>query len=111
MRSIDDTVLEMIARRLSAMGEPTRLKILHCLMNGELSVSQLCEEIKMRPSNVSQHLSILFNAGLVGRRKEGNSVFYSIKDDLVYTICDAVCGSLRNEFLSAPDWIEKLPQH
>lgn len=109
---MDDQLLEIIAKRMSAMGDITRLKILQWLMkNPEMSVSQLCEAIGARPSNISQHLSVLFNAELVGKRKEGNNVFYFIHTEMVKTVCGAVCESLRTDLKGKGDLLEKIPSN
>jgi DNA-binding transcriptional ArsR family regulator len=109
---MDDAILEIIAKRMSAMGDVTRLKILQLLMESEeMSVSKLCETIGARPSNISQHLAVLFNAGLVIKRKEGNQVFYAIDNQVVKTICNAVCDSLREEFQGKSELINQLPHH
>jgi DNA-binding transcriptional ArsR family regulator len=109
---LDDQLLEIIAKRMSAMGDVTRLKILQWLIQREeMSVTQLCEAVGARPSNISQHLSVLFNAELVGKRKEGNNVFYYIHSEMVKTVCSAVCESLRTDLMGKGELLEKIPVH
>ena len=90
-----DELLQKIAEVLKAMADPTRLKILHCLQNGELCVSDILHEVGGSQANVSKHLSVLRRAGLVSCRREGLNVFYSISDEAVFSICRNVCDSLE----------------
>jgi DNA-binding transcriptional ArsR family regulator len=90
-----DELLTRIAEVLKAMADPTRLKVLHCLHNGELCVSAILEVVGGSQANVSKHLSVLKRAGLVDCRREGLNVFYRIIDEGVFTICRNVCDSLE----------------
>lgn len=87
--------LELVAARFKVMGEPLRLRILQALDGGEKSVTELTAVVESTQPNVSKHLKTLQEAGLVGRRQEGNTVYCFIADDSVFQICDVVCDSLR----------------
>ena len=91
-------VLSMVAARFKVLAEPTRLEILQLLQDGELNVSEVTEAVNSTQPNVSKHLRILQDAGLVSRRQEANSVFYAIADESVFALCEVVCGSLREKF-------------
>jgi len=90
-----DELLHRIAEVLKAMADPTRLKILHCLNQGERCVSDILEVVGGSQANVSKHLSVLKRAGLVDSRRNGLNVFYHITDEGVFTICRNVCDSLE----------------
>lgn len=92
---IPPAALELVAARFRAMGEPLRLRILQRLEQGECSVSVLARGICSTQPNVSRHLRILQDAGLVRRRQSGTSALYSIADPMVAAICDLVCSGLR----------------
>lgn len=93
--------LELVASRFRVMAEPVRLRILQALeANGEMTIGELAEALELSQPNVSKHVKILIEAGLVARRQEGNTVFCTIADDSVFELCDVVCSSLR-ERLSA----------
>lgn len=92
--------LELVAERFKALSEPIRLRILQELHQGEMSVSEITQAIESSQPNVSKHLKLLQDAGLLARRQEGNTVYYSISDKVVFDICEIVCNSLR-EKLSA----------
>ena len=99
---LSDKMFELIARRFRMLGEPYRLRILHELQSGEKTVNDLVEALDGNQPNVSKHLQLLHEAGLVGRRREGNSIFYAISDPMVFKLCDLVCRSeaqrTRQEF-------------
>jgi ArsR family transcriptional regulator len=94
---MSDMVLEMIASRFRALSEPMRLRLLNQLMQGERSVGQLVEATSSSQANVSKHLAVLRNAGLIVMRKEGVSSFYRIDDPLVHELCELMCSRLRRE--------------
>ena|SRR6516164_9320208 len=85
--------LELVARRFRTLGEPFRLRLLQQLEQGERTVGELVDALDASQSNVSKHLQLLYDAGLVARRRDGNSIFYSIGDPLVFELCRLVCRS------------------
>ena len=100
-------VLERIAIRLKAMGNPTRLRILHALEGGELRVTEILTQVGCRQANVSKHLFVLRSAGLVSSRRSGASIFYRIEDDAVLSICKTVCDSLLTQATNEVESIER----
>ena len=90
--------LRLIADRFKVLSDPLRLALLHRLKEGERTVSTLVEETDASQANVSKHLQILRRAGLVERRKEGLSAWYSIVDPSIFEICDLVCGRLAEQY-------------
>jgi len=88
--------LEMVAARFRAMGEPLRLRILQELEQGERNVSMLVERVGSTQPNVSKHLKVLLDAGLLRRRQQGNIAVYSIADAMVFELCEIVCSKLRD---------------
>jgi DNA-binding transcriptional ArsR family regulator len=94
---LPDDLAELIARRFRALSEPSRVKLLDRLREGEQSVSDLAAELGAGQQNVSKHLGVLADAGIVARRKDGNHVYYRIVDDGVLGLCEQVCGSLEQQ--------------
>ncbi len=90
--------LQLVAARFKVLADPMRLRILQVLENGETGVSALAEAVESTQPNVSKHLKILQEAGMLARRQEGNTVYYSISDPTVFELCDAVCSSLAERF-------------
>src|SRR6266536_3093318 len=75
---VPDDLVELIARRFRVLGEPMRIKLLDRLREGEASVNELSEALGASQQNVSKHLNVLRQAGIIGRRREGNFAYYSI---------------------------------
>lgn len=89
---------EAVARRFAAIGEPTRVRLLDCLIeNGETSVQRLSELLELPHANVSKHLNVLYTERLVGRRKERTKVFYFLADETILEVCRLVCGGIRDQ--------------
>ncbi len=97
MSKFDDRALQYVAKYFKALAEPMRLKVLNALQDGEKNVSQLTEMSGGTQANVSKHLSLLAQYGLVKRESRGNCVYYSIADPSVYELCDLVCGQISNK--------------
>jgi len=94
---LPDDLVELIARRFRVIGEPTRIRLLDRLRDGEASVSELTEALGGSQQNVSKHLTVLADAGVLARRREGTHVFYRIADESVLALCEQVCGSLQDQ--------------
>lgn len=90
--------LQLVAARFKVLSDPMRLRILQTLEGGETSVSALTEAVESTQPNVSKHLKLMQDAGLLARRQEGNTVFYSIADPTVFDLCEVVCSSLQERF-------------
>lgn len=96
-KQLSDVALELIAARFRALSEPMRLRLLNTLMQGERTVGQLVEASGSGQANVSKHLAVLKDAGMVGTRKEGLSTFCYIADPMVNELCEMMCCRLRGE--------------
>lgn len=90
-----DEMLRHVAGRFRALADENRLRLLRALMHGERNVTSLVEEIGLAQASVSKHLRILREAGLLNVRREANQSLYSIRDESVYGMCDAVCRDVR----------------
>jgi DNA-binding transcriptional ArsR family regulator len=87
--------VELIAQRFRVLGEPMRIRLLDALREGPLTVGALQQATGGSQQNVSKHLGVLRDAGLVRRTKEGTFARYEIADETVFAICEQVCGGLR----------------
>jgi DNA-binding transcriptional ArsR family regulator len=94
---IPDEFLDLMSEKFRMLADATRLAILRTLMQGERNVTQVVEETGRGQANVSKHLKMLAEAGLVGRRKEGLQVFYRLDDPLVEKLCKLVCETIVQE--------------
>ena len=86
--------IDAVAARFKALGEPTRLRILHALGAGERCVGDLEHATALNQANLSRHLQVLLAAGLVSRRKDGLFVYYGLADHNVLRMCELMCGRL-----------------
>ena len=94
---LSPAALELVAARFRVLAEPMRLALLNQLREGEKTVSELIQETGASQANVSKHLGILADAGMVGRRKAGLNVYYFIADKSLFKLCDLVCVRLQEE--------------
>lgn len=92
-----DAMVDRIARRFRALGEPQRLRILQVLEEGPRTVGEVVSELDGNQPNISRHLQGLHEVGLLHRRREGNSIYYSIADPVVHELCALVCGSAERD--------------
>ena len=86
-----DQVFEQAADLFRVMSAPMRLKIISSLCNSEKNVSELLGEIVTTQPNMSQHLNTLYQAGVLGKRRDGVQIFYRIVDERAASMCRAVC--------------------
>lgn len=91
--------LALVAGRFRLLSEPLRLQILNRLQEGETSVSQLATDIGTSQPNVSKHLRLLIEGGLVARRQEKTSVFVRVADPSVFELCHVVCGGIEKHLV------------
>ena|SRR5579864_7284378 len=82
--------LEQVAMRFRVLGEPMRLKILQAVCQESRSVNEIVATVGATQANVSKHLSLLAAAGILTRRKSGQSVYYGMKDQLAVKMCELV---------------------
>jgi len=98
MEGLPDEALAQVAAYFQALSEPTRLQILNLLRQQERSVGELAQLCGYTSANISRHLALLTQHGLVARESRGNSAIFSIADESVYALCDLVCGSIARQF-------------
>ena len=96
-KELSPAALELIATRFRALSEPMRLRILNLLMQEECTVGQLVELTGSSQANISKHVALLRDAGMVGTRKEGLSSYCYIADPIVNDLCEMMCSRLREE--------------
>ncbi len=96
-RPLKPEQLTAIAAQFRALGEASRLRLLHALRHGEQSVTQLMTTTGFSQPNVSKHLQVLLQVGFVRRRKDGVTAYYRLADPEVLRLCDLVCDRLAAE--------------
>jgi DNA-binding transcriptional ArsR family regulator len=92
-----DAVFATAAELFGLLSTPIRLKIISALCHGEKNVSQLLHEIDTTQPNMSQHLSTLYRAGVLGKRRDATQIYYRIESERAATLCRAVCTQIAFE--------------
>jgi DNA-binding transcriptional ArsR family regulator len=88
---------ELTSSVCRALNDPKRLAILYALADGPHSVTELCSQLKISQSNISQHLSMLRDRGLVDARRDGNRVIYNLRDRRVVDAIDLLRSVMNDE--------------
>ena len=101
-------ISEVKAEMFRALAHPARIRILDVLSDGEYSVSEMQPGIGIESSHLSQQLGVLRRAGLVTTRKEGQSVFYALKDPLISELLDVAKRLLISSLTETRDLLEDL---
>ncbi len=94
---IPDEFLDLMADKFRLLGDASRLAILRSLMAGEMSVTQIVDETGRGQANVSKHLKLLHESGMLARRKQGLQVYYKIADPIVEQLCTTVCSAVARD--------------
>ncbi len=98
MEGLTSEALVQVASYFQALSEPTRLQILNLLRQQERNVGELAQLCGYSAANISRHLTLLTQRGLVSRESRGNSAWYRIADPSIYELCDLVCGNITRQF-------------
>jgi len=100
---LSDPMIEEVSRLFLALGDPSRLKILRCLLEAHEPMSQgaVAEATGLSQANASKHLAFLVRVGLANREPQGNVVFFSPVMPLVGEVCDLVCGHVAERVKAA----------
>jgi DNA-binding transcriptional ArsR family regulator len=97
MEGMPPEALKRVAEYFQTLSEPTRLQLLNILREGERNVGELAQMCGYTSANVSRHLAMLTQRGLVARESRGTSAYYRIADESVYALCDLVCGNIARQ--------------
>ncbi|MGH2742425.1 MAG: ArsR/SmtB family transcription factor [Thermoleophilaceae bacterium] len=95
-QGLSDEAIELIAARLRVIAEPNRIRILGLLNEGDATVQELTDRLMTTHQNVSKHLGVLYQAGMVSRRKEGTSVRYALVDWTGWWLVEQMAGSVAD---------------
>jgi DNA-binding transcriptional ArsR family regulator len=93
-KAIPLEIIDYLAEYFSVMGEPMRLRILNLLQDGEKCVQDLTIASQSSQANVSKHLKVMLQAGILQRRTAGTTAYYSIADDLPFELSQLVWNHL-----------------
>ena len=87
-------IVQQVAEYFSLLSEPMRLRLLHLLRDEEKCVQELVEATQTSQANVSKHLKIMWQAGILSRRSEGTCAYYRVEDKLIFDLYNRVCDRL-----------------
>jgi len=90
LRVVDGEELDRMATRFRMLGEPMRLKILQAVCKQPRTVNGIVAATGSTQANVSKHLALLAAAGILTRKKDGQCVYYGMKDKLAVQLCELV---------------------
>ena len=96
IESVPAEVVQQVAEYFGVLSEPMRLRLLNLLRDGEKCVQDLVDATQTSQANVSKHLKVMLQAGILNRRSEGTSAYYSVSDDLSFELCNLVCDRLAS---------------
>ena len=105
---LSPAILSMIADFFKVLSEVSRLQIVCTLKGGEKNVSEIIEITGLGQANVSKHLKLLTQAGIVTRTQQGVNVVYAIANPLVFSLCDLVCNSIATQLQQKNQYLESL---
>lgn len=97
---LSKNMLELVSNQFKILAEPMRLAILQEMKHGEQCVKDLTTSLETSQANISKHLALLMNAGMVSRRKVGLKVYYKISSPTILEMCQSVCEKIENDFRS-----------
>lgn len=105
---MEERVLELKADILKALAQPTRLKILELLRNGEKCICEIVPAINGEQSNISRHISLMQKSHLVTTRKDGVRVMVKVKDPKLFEILDNISLLLKKQIVETGKLIHKF---
>lgn len=105
---MEERVLELKAEILKVLAQPTRLKILELLRNGEKCICEIVPAIRGEQSNISRHISLMQKSHLVTTRKDGVKVMVKVRDPKIFEILDSVSLLLKKQIQETGKLIQKF---
>jgi DNA-binding transcriptional ArsR family regulator len=108
MAQLTATALAQVADYFKVLSELSRLQVLCVLKSGSKNVSEIMEATGLGQANVSKHLKILAQVGIVTRQPKGISVYYAIADPLIFDLCELVCQSLETRLQEQSQQLQQL---
>lgn len=108
MKEHQELVFKIKADFLKALAHPIRLAIIEHLKSKEASVGEIGKELAVEQSSLSKHLAILRQAGILGSRQEGVTVYYSIRDREIFSVLRPIAEILRKRLQESQKVLEHL---
>jgi len=96
------------AEFFKALAHPLRIAVLDALRKGEVGVNELCNQLKVEQSTLSQQLAVLRSRNIVVGRKEGLNVYYSVRDTTVFRLLDVAKEIFNNHLIDVKDLLSQM---
>ncbi len=93
-----------------ALSHPLRIAIINALRSGEIGVNELSAQLKVEQSTLSQQLAMLRKSNIVVGRKEGQSVFYSVRDPAIFRLLDVAKDIFNNQLVNIQDLLVRMAE-
>jgi DNA-binding transcriptional ArsR family regulator len=106
--TLPPSALAQVADYFKVLSEVSRLQVLCCLKSGSKNVTEIMEETGLGQANVSKHLKILAQAGIVSRTPQGVSVYYEIAEPFIFELCELVGGRLSTRLEEQSQQLKQL---
>lgn len=110
MKKADSTLFQLHAEICKTLSNSTRLMILNFLRDGEKSVSELARLVGARQANISQHLAVLRQRGIVTTRKQGANIYYGVANPKIIRACDMIREVLLEQLARAKELTQKYAE-
>lgn len=105
-----ETLRQFKANIFQALAHPTRIAIIEVLRDGELSAGVIIEKLALEQANASQHLAVLRAKNIVVSRREGNQVFYAVRDPLLVDVLDTMRRYFQAHIEEAISMLKEIEQ-
>jgi len=105
---MNERILELKAEVLKTLAQPTRLKILELLRDGEKCICEIVPALNGEQSNISRHISLMQKSNLVTTRKDGVKVMVKVKDPKVFEILDSIGLLLKKQIIETGKLVHQL---
>ncbi|ABB23506.1 ArsR/SmtB family transcription factor [Pelodictyon luteolum] len=106
--NMPDEMLEAVSNRFKLLSEPMRLKILRVLCENERTVQEIVNAVNASQANISKHLALMHDNGVVNRRKEGLKCYYRTADDSIIYACFLISKSVVENLQDRLSWVQKV---
>jgi len=105
---IPDEMLDAVANRFKLLSEPMRLRILRILSEEDHTVQDIVRKINASQANISKHLTLMHDNGMVSRRKVGLKCYYSLADESIIHACNLTSHSIVSSLHDQLHWLQKV---
>ncbi|TAF07614.1 MAG: transcriptional regulator [Nostocales cyanobacterium] len=95
----DPAIIAAVADYFKVLSEGSRLQILTCLKSGSMNVMEIGEATGLGQANLSKHLKVLTQAGILSRQPKGTSAYYEIADPIIFELCELACDRISQRML------------